>query len=314
MRTYYNHPREFDTRNAAPSHADYPPVTQSLREIQSLMAAEGLTPHRRFGQNFLIDGNLLRKLVAAADLDERCTVLEVGPGTGSLTADLLEHAGHVVAVEIDSGLIRVIRAQFADHPKLTLVHADALAGKHAIEPRVLEAIARSTHRLGGPFRVVANLPYNAGTPLLAEFALLDDPPDRACVTIQQEVADRICADVGSDDYGPLGISLQTAFNVKRIARVPPQAFWPAPKVASVMLRFDRRQDPAANPAALRRLSAIVHAGFAHRRKTLRHNIAGLRDPDVIARLPEELKDAASKRPEEISRPAWGQLAAVLAVD
>jgi 16S rRNA (adenine1518-N6/adenine1519-N6)-dimethyltransferase len=287
-------------------------VTQTLREIQSLMAAEGLTPHRRFGQNFLIDGNLLRKLVAAADLDDRCTVLEVGPGTGSLTGELLEQAGHVVAVEIDSGLIRVLQAQFANQPKLTLIHADALAGKHAIEPRVLEAVAESTRRLAGPFRAVANLPYNAGTPLLVELALLDDPPDRACITIQQEVADRICADAGSDDYGPLSIVLQTACDVKRIARVPPQAFWPAPNVTSVMLRFDRRRGLGATPAALRRLSSVVHAGFAHRRKTLRHNIAGLSNPDVIARLPAELKDAASKRPEEISPQAWRQLAAVLA--
>lgn len=287
-------------------------MSQTLREIQSLLAAEGLAPHRRFGQNFLIDGNLLRKLVAAAELDTRCTVLEVGAGTGSLTGELLAHAGRVVAVEIDAGLVRVLARYFADDPKLVLIHADALARKHAIEPRVLDAISEARPSLGGPFRVVANLPYNVGTPLLVELALLDAPPDRMCVTIQREVADRICGNAGTDDYGPLSVVLQSAYEIQRIARVPPQAFWPAPNVESVMIRFHRLDVQRATSVALRQLSIVVHAGFAHRRKTLRHNIPALEDANLIARLPDALAEISGMRPEQVCPEEWRQLAALLA--
>lgn len=289
-------------------------MSQTLREIQALLAAEGLAPHKRFGQNFLIDGNLLRKLATAAEPDATCTVLEIGPGTGALTGELVQRAGRVIAVEIDAGLVRVLERQFAGAANVVLIHADALASKHAIEPRVLEAIADACKALGGSFRVAANLPYNVGTPLMMELALLDHPPDRMCVTIQREVADRIAAEPGDDEYGPLSIVLRTAYDVHRIARVPPQAFWPAPNVESTMLRLDRLSGDDAAPVSLRRLADVVRAGFSHRRKTLRHNIDALRDENVIGRLPPALADLAAKRPEQVHPEVWRQLAVVLAED
>ena len=134
---------------------------QSLNEIKSLLDSFGLAPQKRFGQNFLFDQNLLARVVELAELSPDETVLEVGPGTGSMTEELLARAGRVVAVEIDSGLHRLLESRFGGVANLTLLHEDVLAGKHEISPAVLAA-------LGGRAVLVSNLPYNVATPLVAQ--------------------------------------------------------------------------------------------------------------------------------------------------
>ena len=137
---------------------------QILSEIRAVLAGAGLAPQHRFGQNFLIDLNLMRKLVDAADLSPADTVLEVGPGTGSLTEILLDRGVRVVAVEIDHGFQAILRERLGTHPRFTLIQADALATKHCVNPLVLKILSEQPPDAGGAYKLVANLPYQIATP------------------------------------------------------------------------------------------------------------------------------------------------------
>jgi len=212
---------------------------QTLTDIKSLLAARGIRPKHRLGQNFLHDQNQIRKLVDAALGDEgavppisrrlssRGLVLEVGPGTGALTEALVERGCDVIACEIDANMIAILRERFDG--RVTLIEGDALAGKHEINPAILGAIA------GGPFKLIANLPYQIATPLMMN--LLIDVPNcmGQFITIQKEVADRMLAIPGTKDYGPLSIVAQTFARIEMIGVVPPSCFWPEPEVTSAMV-------------------------------------------------------------------------------
>ena len=151
---------------------------QTLREIRALLAAGGLNPQHRFGQNFLIDLNLMRKLVAAAELSPDDVVLEVGPGTGSLTEMLLDAGVRVVAVEIDRGFQAILRERLAANQRFTLVQGDALAGKHRVNPLVLNALRQTRPGAGGSYKLVANLPYQIATPQLVDLLLVEPQLER----------------------------------------------------------------------------------------------------------------------------------------
>ena len=163
-------------------------MPQTLSEIRDLLASAGLRPHKKLGQNFLIDGNLMTKIVDAAGLEPDDTVLEIGAGTGSLTEMLLERAGHVVAVELDRGLAELLADRLAGRDNLTLLHEDVLQTKSRIAPVVLDALR---HAAGGrPALLVANLPYHIASPLLINLLLCDVPFVHFCFSVQREVADR----------------------------------------------------------------------------------------------------------------------------
>src|SRR5262245_9624801 len=166
---------------------------QTLSEIRSLLAAAGLAPQHRFGQNFLVDLNLMRKLVQRAEVSNADVVLEVGPGTGSLTEILLESGARVIAVEIDRGLQELLHARLGDNPRFTLLRGDALAGKNEINPSVLEALRSTETGPGGARKLVANLPYQIATPLLADLLHVTPPVSRMTCTIQKEVGERLIA-------------------------------------------------------------------------------------------------------------------------
>jgi 16S rRNA (adenine1518-N6/adenine1519-N6)-dimethyltransferase len=249
---------------------------QSLSQIRQMLDAAGLAPHRRFGQNFLVDQNLMAKLLELAEVGAGDVVLEVGPGTGSLTQELLERAGRVVAVEIDRGLARLLAEQFAGESRLTLITADALVGKHKIEPAVLEA-------LGPRASLVANLPYNVATPLVAQ-CLLDSWAvlrgaasgggggltrfDRLSFTVQDEVADRLVAGADSAAYGPVSVVVALLGNVRLGPLLPAEAFWPRPQVVSRMVRIDFDAARAAELADASVLTAAVATAFGQRRKQI----------------------------------------------
>jgi 16S rRNA (adenine1518-N6/adenine1519-N6)-dimethyltransferase len=200
---------------------------QNLAEIKQLLAARGLRPKHRFGQNFLGDLNLMRKLIEAAHIVPGDLVLEVGPGTGSLTEALLDAGAVVIACELDRDLAAIVRARLGD--RITLIEGDAMQRGRTLNPAVVEALG------GRSFTLVANLPYQIATSLMT--ALLIDHP--TCigqfVTVQAEVADRIVSPPGNKDYGPLTIITQAFANVALIAKAPRTCFWPQPKVESAML-------------------------------------------------------------------------------
>jgi 16S rRNA (adenine1518-N6/adenine1519-N6)-dimethyltransferase len=220
-------------------------------------------PRHRFGQNFMIDQNLVRIVADAGLIDAGDCVIEVGPGTGTLTEELLARAGKVVAVEIDRDLAKLLRERFAENPKFQLIEGDALAGKHELNAELLAAI-NTARQSGLRVKLVANLPYNIASPLVIELLLVG--VERLAFTVQKEVALRMKGQADTDDYGPLSIMAQMLAKVEVLRTLPPQAFWPAPKIESAlvcMVREDRLGDSA------NRFSRFVHHLFSARRKTLR---------------------------------------------
>lgn len=261
------------------------------------MAGAGASPRRRFGQNFMIDGNLLRLVAEAGEIGGEDLVIEVGPGTGSLTAELLQRARRVVAVEIDRDLVKILGEQFENQPKLRLIQGDALAGKHALNAELAKEIAEEITGGRRP-KLVANLPYNIASPLIIE--LLIAGCGLLAFTVQREVAQRLRAAAGSGDYGPLSVMAQVLADVELLRVLPPQAFWPAPKVESALMRMTRRDDADAVAGRARPLGAFVQAVFSSRRKTLRNALGkavpGANAEEIIA----SQNLAAEVRPEALT--------------
>ena len=237
---------------------------QTLAEIRAALAVAGLAPNRSLGQNFLIDHNLLRRLVDDAGVGTGDLVLEVGPGTGALTDELLERGCEVVACEIDRGLADLLEARYRDERaggRFTLVRGDCLARKSEINPELTGALA------GRPFRLVANLPYGAASPLMVALATGAAPCLGQHATIQKEVAERLRAEPGSRDYGELTVMIGALCDVRRVATLGPECFWPRPKVTSEMVAITPRPGAAASvdPA---RLGAVCRRLFTRRRKQI----------------------------------------------
>jgi 16S rRNA (adenine1518-N6/adenine1519-N6)-dimethyltransferase len=282
-------------------------MAQTQGEIRAILAAAGISPLKRFGQNFLVDANLMRKLVQAAEIGPADVVLEVGPGTGSLTERLLELAGHVMCVEIDRGLQTICRERFDARPNFTLIAGDALGGRSRVIPELLDGLRRQQSRLGGRILLVSNLPYQIATPLVVELIMGELSVSPLCFTVQAEVGDRMAAGPGGKEYGPVSIFAQALGKVRRIARVPPESFWPAPTVHSVMLKWERDPNRAMGTEARAGLSRVVHHCFQHRRKTLRSCLRTLVGSAALETLEGRASCDLDDRPERLTPDQWIQL-------
>lgn len=241
---------------------------QTLTEIKALLESRGLSPRHRLGQNFLCDHNLIRKLVDESGVAEGDLVLEIGPGTGTLTEELLGRGCRVVASELDAGLAALLRDRYAGAiaaGTLRLIEGDCLEGKAALNREVVAAVGE------GPFRLVANLPYGAASAVMAILAM-DFPLPGGClgqyVTIQREVGERLRAKPGTKDYGELGVVVQSVCGVRRIALLPPECFWPRPEVTSEMCAIERLPEGRALASDPRRLSELCRRLFSQRRKQI----------------------------------------------
>jgi 16S rRNA (adenine1518-N6/adenine1519-N6)-dimethyltransferase len=258
-----------------------------------LLASRGLRPKHRFGQNFLHDPVAMRAILQAAAITPGETILEVGPGTGTLTECLLDAGARVVACELDRDMAAIVRERLGD--RITLVEGDCLLDKHTVHPAVLTALGP------GPFRLVANLPYAAATPLIA--TLLESHPTCGgmVVTIQREVADRLTARPDTSDIGPLTITAQLLAAVDRVATLKPGAFWPAPEVNSAVVRLVPRTPRPALPPNLRE---IVDRAFQQRRKQLRNSLG--------ADFPFPPGFEPMRRPETLAPQEWITLSRAIA--
>jgi 16S rRNA (adenine1518-N6/adenine1519-N6)-dimethyltransferase len=236
-------------------------MAQTLTDIKNLLAGHGLHPKKRFGQNFLHDGNHMRRIMDAADLGDGGLVLEVGPGTGALSERLLEAGAELVAVEIDRDMEPILLDRLSSFGERFRLHiGDVLESKHVLDPAVVALLG------GRPFKMVANLPYNIASPLLVNLAVDHTAMSAAVVMIQREVAERMIAKPGGKDYGPLSVILQAMCEVDVVGTLSPECFWPRPKVASAVVRLVRRACPLTdNPAAL---SGLLQKLFQKRRKQL----------------------------------------------
>lgn len=258
-------------------------VPQTLSQIKALLAERGLTPRHRFGQNFLHDPRKLEQIVAASQIKPGDTVLEVGPGTGTLTEAMLDAGASVIAVEIDRDLAALLTDRLGDSDRFTLINADVMNGKHALNPQVDAAIKQP------PFTLIANLPYNIASPLLAVLAMDYPNMSRAIVMIQREVADRITGSPGNKQFGPLTVVLQTLCDVRRIATLPPGCFWPPPKVDSAVLELVRKAEPLSDEP--HRVANFCQTLFTKRRKQLGSILGrGFAFPDDVdpTQRPEQL--------------------------
>ena len=269
----------------------------ALPPLSETIAAHGLDAKKRFGQHFLLDLNLTRRIArAAAPLDEG-TVIEIGPGPGGLTrALLLEGAGHVVAVEVDARAFGpLLELQAAADGRLDLLEADALK----IEPRDLGA---------APLRIVANLPYNVSTALLVRWLHAANDITDMVLMFQKEVVDRLVAAPRTKDYGRLSVLAQHVCEVRRLFDVAPTAFVPPPKVTSAVARLTPRPQ-AARLADLRPLERVTAAAFGQRRKMLRGSLAGVY-ANPVATL-ERLGLQPTARAEELTVDDFVRLAGAL---
>ncbi|MBI1901373.1 MAG: ribosomal RNA small subunit methyltransferase A [Planctomycetia bacterium] len=275
----------------------------------------GIHPRTGYGQNFLIDGNLLKLLAGTAELDEDDVVLEVGTGTGSLTALVAPHVAHVVTVELDARLFQLASEELAYLKNVTMLHVDALAGKNKLNPALLEEVhkhlARDEFRR---FKLVSNLPFNVATPVISNLLACDTPPATMTVTIQKELAERLAAAPCTKDYSALSAWVQCQCQVRIVRTMPPDVFWPRPKVSSAIVHLaldaDRRKALAESPGGLAYFHEFVRAIFLHRRKFLRSAIVSslknLTKAQVDAALAEQGL-CANARAEELD---WQKLHAL----
>ena len=233
-------------------------MAQTLSDIKQLLADHGLRPKKKFGQNFLHDGNHMAKILAAAQLKPGDTVLEVGPGTGALTERLVDAGANVFAVEIDRDMQPILQARLGEQIRLHI--GAALDGKHAINAEVLKLLGDK------PFKLIANLPYNIASPLMANLAIDHLHMTGMVVMIQKEVADRLLAEPGTKAYGPLGVLIQALFTVERVGVLKPGCFYPPPSIDSAVVAMHRRAEPLCEDA--RALGDLLHQLFSKRRKQL----------------------------------------------
>lgn len=228
-------------------------------------------PKRRLGQNFLVDKNVIERIISAVGPQPDETIVEIGPGRGALTARLVKATGRVIAVEFDRDLAPQLRTQFSGASNLQVIQADALTTDFC------KTIKPATQA-----RIVANLPYNVGTAILQRLI-----EQRACISemtlmLQREVVDRIMAQAGSSERGYLSVLIEAYCEAERLFDVPPRAFRPAPKVWSTVVRLRVRQKIAAEVQDEKLLWQVVSAGFAHPRKTILNNLRGA--PESIQEL------------------------------
>lgn len=241
---------------------------QTLSDIKQLLERGGLAPKHALGQNFLLDHNLIRKLIDAAGVEAGDTILEVGPGTGTLTEELLARGCRVIACELDDGLAALLkeRAEGGEIPgseRLTVVHADCLESKELLAAPLVAALS------GVPrYKLVANLPYGAATPLMLTLMIHHPACTTLAVTVQREVADRMIAPPSTPERGMLSVLAQAMCRVRRVASLPRECFWPRPDVTSAMAVLTRLENPTLAPADRPAFAAFCKVLFSHRRKQL----------------------------------------------
>lgn len=263
-------------------------MSQSPTEIHELLERHGLRPRKRLGQHFLADANIVQRIIDLAEIDATTSVLEIGAGTGVLTRALAERGHHVLAYEVDDGLKPLLQ--------------EVLAGVD-VDLRFEDAAGVDfSNELDGAWVLVANLPYNVGTPIVLDLMRHVPAVARFCVMVQKEVADRLTASPGSRVFGLPSVVAGLYTQRSSTFTVPPQVFIPPPKVGSAVVRFDRREAPAEAERAI----SLASVAFNQRRKMLRQSLR-----DALPEAERVLTSAGidpTRRPETLTVEEWVTLA------
>jgi 16S rRNA (adenine1518-N6/adenine1519-N6)-dimethyltransferase len=292
---------------------------QTASYLSRRLAAAGLRPVSHYGQNFLIDLNLVDLIARSAELCETDVVLEIGTGVGSLTSRLSDQAGAVLTVEIDENLHRLASEELGGRPNVRLIHGDALRNKNSLRDDLMNQIREAMDRIGdgARFMLVANLPYNIATPIIGNLLHETPSPSRMVVTIQKELGDRMTASPGSKDYGALSVWVQSLCEVEVVRVLPPTVFWPRPKVHSAILRLDAVPQWRERFVDLKYFHQTVRSLFFHRRKFLRSVVIsamkGRMEKATVDQVLVELGHDATSRAEQLTVEQIQQLAEALRV-
>lgn len=263
---------------------------------------------KKFGQNFLIDGHVLDKIIAGAGVTKNDMVLEIGPGIGTMTQYLAEAAGSVVAVEIDRNLLPILEETLHDYDNVTVIHADVLS---------LDLNQLVEEQNGGrPIKVVANLPYYITTPIIMALFEQHVPIDNITVMVQKEVAARMKAGPGTKDYGALSLAVQYYAEPYIVANVPCNCFMPRPNVDSAVIRLTKFEKPPVEVKDETLMFKLIRASFNQRRKTL---VNGLNNSPELTFTKEQIADAIAQsglqtsiRGEALTLMQFAELANILA--
>jgi 16S rRNA (adenine1518-N6/adenine1519-N6)-dimethyltransferase len=264
----------------------------------------GIRPLTKFGQNFLIDLNLLDLLVESAELSADDVVLEIGTGTGSLTSLVAPRVAAVVTVEVDPVMFQLAGEELHTLPNVTMLKLDALRNKNNFNPEVLQVVAEQLNMSPRRrFKLVANLPYNVATPIIGNLLSEDRPPDLMAVTIQKELADRLVASPGTKDYSALSIWVQSQCQTEIMRVLPPSVFWPRPKVHSAFIRIRPDAELRGKIPDLPFFHHFLRSLFMHRRKYLRaqlyHAVSGDLDKAAVDEILENLQLDPTLRAEKL---------------
>lgn len=262
---------------------------------------------KKFGQNFLIDGRVLEKIMDAADITKEDFVLEIGPGIGTMTQYLAERAREVLAVEIDKTLIPILAETLSEYENVDILNADILKTD-------LNKIAEEKNG-GHPIKVVANLPYYITTPIIMGLFESHVPVENVTVMVQKEVADRMQAGPGTKDYGALSLAVQYYAEPYIAANVPPNCFMPRPKVGSAVIRLTKHKTPPVQVKNEKLLFQLIRASFNQRRKTLQNgikNFSGLNfSKEEVAEALEQMGVSPTIRGEALTLEQFAQLSNLL---
>ncbi|NGM85458.1 16S rRNA (adenine(1518)-N(6)/adenine(1519)-N(6))-dimethyltransferase RsmA [Paenibacillus sp. 7124] len=280
----------------------------SPKRTKEIIAAHGFSFKKSLGQNFLIDQNILNKIVEAADLNEGTGALEIGPGIGALTERLAMSAGAVTAVEIDQRLIPILQDVLSPYPHVNIRHADVLKVD-------LHELFREDFAEVSKVSVVANLPYYVTTPILMKLLEERLPLSNIVVMIQKEVAERMAAMPGGKEYGSLSIAVQYYSEPELICTVPHTVFIPQPNVESAVIRLKIRERPPVEVKDEKHFFDVVRASFTQRRKTISNNLKARFFPgegrEALEALLAEAGIEPSRRGETLSLAEYARLSDVL---
>ena len=273
-------------------------------ETAVLLRKHGITVRKRFGQNFLIDGEVLKSIIEAAEIDKEDFVLEIGPGLGLMTKLLSERAGHVTAVEIDRDLIPVLNETLLGLDNVEIINEDILK---------VDLFELAGNRCPGKkMKIVANLPYYITTPIIMEILESSVPVDTMTFMVQKEVADRMAASPGSKAYGSLSLSVQYRARAETVAVVPPSAFMPEPGVTSEVVHLSCYDEPPVKVSDEGLLFRVIRVAFGERRKTLVNALSsGGRlgvSKERIASLIDQMGKSPTVRGEELTLSEFARLA------
>lgn len=265
----------------------------------------GFSFKKSLGQNFIIDANILERIIEQVEITKTSGVIEIGPGIGSLTEQLALHSKKVLAYEIDQRLLPILEDTLSDYDNIEIVHQDVL--KANLNEAINEHLADVTD-----IHLVANLPYYITTPILMNVLQQNTPIQSMTVMLQKEVADRMAAVPNTKAYGSLSIAVQYYTEAKVLMDVPKTVFVPQPNVVSSVLKLEKRATPPVDVTDEKQFFAIVQASFVHRRKTLRNNLLtyfkNQYDKDEVSRRLDEAGIDGSRRGESLSMEEFAKLA------